>query len=68
MVIYSCKGCVAPKRHPGCHDHCAEYLAQKSQHDAQKAAEDKRRYIEYGLNSQCAKGVYAAMRICRKKG
>ena len=50
------------------HDHCAEYLAQKSQHDAQKAAEDKRRYIEYGLNSQCAKGVYTAMRASRKKG
>lgn len=20
-----CHGCVAPKRHPGCHDHCKEY-------------------------------------------
>ena len=62
MAIYSCKGCVAPKRYPGCHGHCAEYLAQKAKHDEQRAAEYKRKYIEHGLNSQREDGVHRAIK------
>lgn len=68
MAIKCCRYCVAPKRHPGCHDHCSEYLEEKAEHDEQKAADDKRRYIEYGLNSQYASSIHRAMKNCRKKG
>ena len=52
MAIYSCMGCVAPKRHPGCHGHCPEYLAEKTKHDELRVAEYKRKRIEYGLTAQ----------------
>ena len=28
--ILCCKGCVAPKRYPGCHGHCPEYIKEKA--------------------------------------
>ena len=68
MGIYSCKGCVAPKRYPGCHVHCPDYLAEKAKHDTEKAEIEKRKYIEYGLDCQCARGFYRAMKIRHKKG
>ena len=67
MAIYSCMGCVAPKRYPGCHDHCPEYLAEKAKHDELKAAEEKKKSIERGLDSQLAKSVYRANRMRRQK-
>lgn len=36
-MINSCKGCVAPKRYPGCHAVCPEYLADKEEHERRKA-------------------------------
>lgn len=68
MAINCCRYCVAPKRHPGCHSHCSEYIVEKAKHDEQKAAEDKRRRIEYGLDSQYASSVRKAHKVCRKKG
>ena len=68
MAISCCRYCVAPKRHPGCHDRCTEYLEEKAKHDAEKAEADKKRRIEYGLDSQYAKSVIRMARICRKKG
>lgn len=46
-MILCCHHCVAPMRHPGCHDHCDIYQKAKKEHDAQKAAEDKRLRAEY---------------------
>lgn len=35
-----CHYCVAPKRHPGCHDTCTkEYIPWKAREEARKAAE-----------------------------
>lgn len=31
-----CYECVAPKRHPGCHAHCEEYIAEKSERDKRR--------------------------------
>lgn len=33
---YPCKGCVPPKRHPACHDHCPEYLDVKKENDMRR--------------------------------
>lgn len=32
----ACRKCVAPKRHPGCHEHCEEYAADKAAYEAVK--------------------------------
>ena len=68
MAINCCRYCVSPKRYPGCHGQCSEYISEKATHDALKAVDDKRKSIEYGLNSQYADGVHKAYRTYRKKG
>lgn len=35
-MIWCCKDCVAPKRRPGCHGSCPEYLVEKAEHDKQR--------------------------------
>ena len=32
-IVFSCKNCVPPKRHLGCHSTCEEYIKQKAEHD-----------------------------------
>ena len=66
MTIYSCKGCTPPKRHPGCHAVCPEYLAEKEQHDKEKAIIDYNRRIYNGLNSQTVNSIYRAQKIAKK--
>lgn len=46
---FCCKGCVAPKRYPGCHDHCPEYLKQKAEYEERKAIADEKKRIDNGL-------------------
>jgi len=31
--VYCCRYCVAPKRHPGCHSTCEEYLKQSKENN-----------------------------------
>ncbi len=45
MAIKCCNGCVPPKRHPGCHGQCPEYLAEKAEYDRLKALYDEKRDI-----------------------
>lgn len=68
MSIKCCRYCVAPKRHPGCHDRCAEYQGEKTAYNELKAAADKKKAIESGLDSQFAKSVRRSAKISRKKG
>ena len=66
MAIYPCKGCVAPKRHPGCQDHCPEYLEKKAEQDKLKAAYDRERDISVGIILARRDKVYKAMKDRRK--
>lgn len=66
MAIYSCKDCVAPKRYPGCHAVCPEYLAEKEQHDKEKEIIAKKKYIYDGLNAQAVSSIYRAQKIAKK--
>lgn len=66
-MIYSCKGCVPPKRHTGCHGDCPEYLAQKAEHDRQHAEEYKQKEVKGGIYYQRDINVRKAIRK-RKKG
>ncbi len=63
--IKCCKSCVAPKRHPGCHGHCPEYLAEKAVYEAEKAETDKRKYINAGLDAMAIAAVNRARKIWR---
>ena len=66
MAIHSCKDCVAPKRYPGCHGSCAEYLTEKAEHDRLKAEYDKRERISAAIYSDRSLKVYKALRGNKK--
>ena len=61
-MIYCCKGCEAPKRYPGCHGVCQEYLEQKEWYDKRKAEVDKERNTVQAILSDRGKKVYQAMK------
>lgn len=65
-MIYCCKGCEAPKRYPGCHGECQEYLDQKAWYDKRKAELDKERQVDQAIIGERGKKVYQAMRSHRK--
>ena len=67
MAIRCCNGCMAPKRHPGCHGTCPEYLKEKAEHDAQMEADYKRRRTIHDLNDQRYRGVTRAVKHKRKE-
>ena len=68
MAINCCRYCIAPKRHPGCHGRCSDYLDEKAKHDADRAEENKRKHIEYGIISQLRSGARRVNMINHKKG
>ena len=65
--ICSCKDCVAPKRYPGCHSVCREYLEQKAEHDRLKAIHDKEKQINLGIYIDRNTKIYNAMKDRRNK-
>ena len=56
-TIECCHYCVAPKRYPGCHDHCPEYQKQKAEYEARKVAYYGDRNIITGLDAQRAAAI-----------
>ena len=52
MAIKCCKDCVSPKRYPGCHSHCPEYIEEKAEYDRLKAAADLKRDTIQGIIRQ----------------
>ena len=60
MAIKCCLGCVAPKRYPGCHGHCPEYIAEKEKYDKENGIADQKRAIADGLTSQTVTGISKA--------
>ena len=66
MGTYPCKGCVAPKRYPGCHATCLEYLTYKAEYEKRKAIADRERDINVGIIISRRDKVYKAMKDRRK--
>ena len=67
MAISVCKGCVAPKRYPGCHGSCQEYIKERAEHDRRKEALDKERNITMSIYANRGEKVYKAMKHRRSK-
>ena len=61
-MIYCCKGCEAPKRYPGCHSVCQEYIDQKAEYDRLKAEADNERRIAQAIYGERGRKVYQAMK------
>lgn len=68
MAFECCVSCVKPKRHPGCHDHCPDYLAEKAEHETRKAQQDKERRIAGGIYQQKCAAVNRAVKGKRRGG
>lgn len=66
-MTYCCYGCVPPKREPGCHSTCPEYLKQKAEHDALKAKADEQRRINQSIYYSRGDKVEKALRYRRNK-
>lgn len=67
MAIVCCKGCVAPKRYPGCHGSCSEYLEQKAEHEALKAVADRKKFASQGITMQRNYAISKALRTRKVK-
>ena len=67
MAVSCCYGCVAPKRYPGCHDHCPERTEEKALADEKKAIENKNKAISVGITAQKMAGIYRANRKNKPK-
>lgn len=66
MHFECCYKCKAPKRHPGCHDHCEEYAEARAKLDALKAEESRQRAIRQGVHDQQARNVERALKKKRR--
>lgn len=67
MGVFSCKGCIPPKRHPGCHASCPEYIAEKAAHEERKAMHDKERDISCAITNNRTEKVIKALKRHGKK-
>ena len=66
MPIFSCKNCVPPERHPGCHGTCPKYLEEIAAYEAQKAAYKKKLEIDHAIYAQRGRAVRKAMKHRRE--
>ena len=63
-TISCCHHCVPPKRHTACWGHCPEYLKEKAEYEAEKAARFKKEELHRGLEAQ----KHAAVKRAKKRG
>jgi len=66
-IIKSCRYCVAPKRHPGCHDTCPEYQEEKAEYNKCKERYDKKMAVIGAIHDQRGIQVRKALKN-RKRG
>ena len=62
MRVSCCKDCVAPKRYPGCHDHCPERAEEVAGKTEQAEARRKAHMLASNINNQKIEGIRRAMR------
>lgn len=67
-TIECCHYCVAPKRYPGSHGKCPEYLAERTAYEKRKMAYYGDRQVQAGLDEQRDKRITRVMKEKLKKG
>lgn len=63
-MIKCCHGCVAPKRYPGCHDHCPDYILEKFINDLELEERNKENAKFRGIYEQRDQAIRRARRNC----
>lgn len=66
-MIWCCKDCVAPKRRPGCHGSCPEYLVEKAEHEKERMERLKAKKIDYDIRHQYVRASAIRMENERRK-
>lgn len=64
--IKCCKGCIAPKRHSGCHSKCPEYLKEKEAWEEKKKAVSKQRKTDNDVYEQRSESMRKALKRKRR--
>ncbi len=67
-TIECCHYCVAPKRYPGCHGKCPEYLAEKAAYEKRKMAYYGDRKVQAGLDEQRDNRITRIMKENLRRG
>ena len=67
MSIECCCGCVAPKRYPGCHAVCPEYIKERAEYDRRKAIHDREQRVDIAIYVGRNEKVYKAFKNRRNK-
>ena len=65
-MIKCCKGCVPPKRHTACHDHCPDYAAEKAEDLRKKQIEKQARAKERALDADRIRAIKKIKKEGRK--
>lgn len=65
--ITCCNGCVAPKRYPGCHDHCPDYNEARILEIVAEESYKRQKKIEDGLKQSKMACVKKALERSGKK-
>lgn len=66
-AIECCRYCVAPKRYPGCHGKCPEYLKEKAEYEKRKRAYYGDQAVNQGLYEQRTARVEKALKVMRRR-
>lgn len=62
-----CRYCMAPERHPGCHDHCEKLKAHRESDEYKKLCEYKNTYLKSHSTASSSQ-INKAMRYFKYKG
>lgn len=61
-IIKCCHHCVPPKRHPGCHGTCPDYIEERALYDELKDAADQVKHTQRGIVMQRDEAVRKALK------
>lgn len=67
MTITCCKECVPPKRYPGCHGSCEEYISQRIEYKRLKDAYYQKERVAGAICGERCVKVYKAMQDRRRR-
>ena len=67
MTITCCKECVPPKRYPGCHGSCEEYIAQRTEYKRMKDAYAQKERIARTICGERSVKVFKALKDRKRR-